>query len=284
MLIPDNLKSAIIKANRYEPTVNRALEDFANHYNTTVVPARSRKPKDKALVENQVRLIYNRVYAKLRNQQFFDLHTLNQAIKDKNMDHNQTRMQLRSYCREEHFLSKEKHLLQPLPQTSFELKHYREYKVAQNNHIFLGQDKHYYSVPYTYIGQKAKVIYTHTMVRIYINGKQVATHIRDYRNGKYSTEEEHLCSTHKHYLNRSPGYYMEKAKMKKVLGSTLNGVGLAASQVGIPESVVVIKPVKEYKTGDVITFGDTSNKKAPTSCVGVGAIADRGSTLEVGHE
>ena len=213
VLIPDNLKSAIIKANPYEPTVNRALEDFANHYNTTVVPTRSRKPKDKALVENQVKIIYNRVYAKLRNQQFFDLHTLNQAIKDKNRDHNQTRMQQRPYCREEHFLSEEKHLLQALPQTCFELKHYREYKVAQNNHVFLGQDKHYYSVPYTYIGQKAKVIYTHSMVRIYIAGKQVAAHMRDTRPGKYSTEEDHLCSTHKHYLNRSPGYYMEKAKV-----------------------------------------------------------------------
>jgi len=67
-LVPDNLKSAIVKASRYEPDVNRALEDLANHYGTTVVPARAGKPKDKALVENQVKLIYNRVYAKLRNQ------------------------------------------------------------------------------------------------------------------------------------------------------------------------------------------------------------------------
>ncbi len=73
VLVPDNLKSAIIKANRYEPSVNRALEDFANHYGITVVPARASKPKDKALVENQVRLIYTRVYAKLRNEVFSTL-------------------------------------------------------------------------------------------------------------------------------------------------------------------------------------------------------------------
>src|SRR5660398_92888 len=72
-LVPDNLKSAVIKASPYEPDVNRALEDFANHYGTTVTPTRPRKPKDKALVENQVKLIYSRVYAKLRNQQFFCL-------------------------------------------------------------------------------------------------------------------------------------------------------------------------------------------------------------------
>lgn len=211
-IVPDNLKSAIIKANPYEPTINQALEDFANHYNTTVVPTRARKPKDKALVENQVKLIYNRVYAKLRNQQFFDLHLLNQAIKEKTKNHNQTRMQQKPYCREEHFLSEEKSLLQSLPETSFELKYYREYKVALNNHIYLTQDKHYYSVPYIYIGQRVKLIYTRSIVRIYIKGQQVSCHVRDYHQGRYTTEEQHLCSTHKHYLDRSPEYYLQKAK------------------------------------------------------------------------
>ena len=212
VLVPDNLKSAIIKASRYEPAVNQALEDFANHYNTTVLPTRSRKPKDKALVENQVKLIYNRVYARLRNQQFFDLNSLNHAIRDKTRDHNQTRMQQRPYCREEHFLSEEKHLLQPLPEETFELKYYREYKAAKNNHIYLTHDKHYYSLPYIYIGQKVKVVYTRSTVGIYAKGKQVAIHARDYSIGKYSTDKEHLCSTHKHYLDRSPEYYIEKSK------------------------------------------------------------------------
>lgn len=72
VLVPDNLKAAVVKANQYEPTINRAMEDFANHYGATVIPARPRKPQDKALVENQVKLIYSRVYAKLRNTQFFD--------------------------------------------------------------------------------------------------------------------------------------------------------------------------------------------------------------------
>ncbi len=79
------------------------MEDFANHYGTTVTPARVRKPKDKALVENQVKLIYSRVYAKLRNQQFFDLSSLNKAIGEKMQAHNQTRMQRKDYSREEKF-------------------------------------------------------------------------------------------------------------------------------------------------------------------------------------
>lgn len=80
VLVPDNLKSAIIKADRYEPDVNRLLEDFVNHYNITVVPTRPGKPRDKALVENQVKLIYNRVYARLRNRQFFSLDALRSAL------------------------------------------------------------------------------------------------------------------------------------------------------------------------------------------------------------
>lgn len=135
VLIPDNLKSAIIRADRYEPDVNRSLEDFANHYNITVVPTRPRKPRDKALVENQVKLIYNRVYARLRNRQFFSLDALNQAIKGKIKTHNQTRMQQKPWCREERFLAAEKHLLGPLPETTFEVKYYCEPKVANNNHM-----------------------------------------------------------------------------------------------------------------------------------------------------
>ena len=235
VLVPDNLKSAIVKANIYEPDVNRALEDFANHHKTTVIPARARKPKDKALVENQVKLIYTRVYAKLRNQQFFDLPSLNKAIHEKIRDHNQTRMQQKPYCREERFLADERHLLGPLPEQPFEMKYYRELKVAKNNHIYLTQDKHYYSVPYSYTGSQVKVIYTRSMVHIYAKGMQIALHIRDYKMGSYSTDKEHLCSHHKHYLDRSPEYYMQKAKEKT--GSLYQLIQLIFEQKRHPEQL-----------------------------------------------
>ena len=209
-LVPDNLKSAVIKAHPYEPELNRALEDFANHYGTSVTPARPRKPQDKSLVENQVKLIYNRVYAKLRKLTFFDLASLNKAIAGKVRQHNQTRMQQKDYCREEKFLADEKHTLQPLPETPFEIKYYREHKVAKNNHIYLGMDKHYYSVPYTYIGMKVKVIYTRSLVRIYHKGKLIANHPRNHKKGGYTTRKEHLCSHHQYYKERSPTYYLQR--------------------------------------------------------------------------
>jgi len=211
-LIPDNLKSAIIKANKYDPHINEALNDLANHYCCSIVPTRSLKPKDKAAVENGVKIAYTQVMARLRNAQFFSLEELNEAIREQTRLLNQRRMQLKEYTREEQFTSAEKPLLSPLPTAEFEIKYYKEYRVAKNNHIYLTPDKHYYSVPYTCIGQKVKVIYTRNTVRIYLKGTLVATHLRDFHKGTYSTEKTHLCSHHQAYLDRSPSYYMERAK------------------------------------------------------------------------
>jgi transposase len=234
-IVSDNLKAAVIKANRYEPDINRILADFANHYGTTVLPARAYKPKDKALVENQVSLIYTRVYARLRNQQFFDINTLNDTIAVMVKDHNQTRMQQKPYSREERFIAEELPMLIKLPQEKFEVKSYRELKVAPNNHIYLTIDKHYYSVPLTLIGCKVKVIFTRTMVYIYHDGKQVAVHIRNYQNGTYTSIENHLCSTHQHCLNRSPQYYTSiAAKRCKTLHSLFE---LIFSQNRYPEQL-----------------------------------------------
>ncbi len=208
VLVPDNLKSAVIKSSKYEPTFNRLFEDFANHYGATILPARVRKPKDKALVENQVRLIYSRVYAKLRNMIFHDLESLNAAIFEKVKDHNQTRMQQKPWSREERFLAEEKSLLSKLPVDKFQIKYYKELTVAKNNHIYLSEGKHYYSVPFTLIGKKVKICYTQSMVHIFYEGKQVAVHTRNNTNGSYSSQMNHLCSQHKMYRDRSPEYYL----------------------------------------------------------------------------
>ena len=210
-LVPDNLKAAITKASRYEPSINRVMEDFANHYGTTVTPARAGKPKDKALVENQVKLIYSRVYAKLRNQRFFDLPSLNKAIQEKMLAHNQTRMQRKNYSRQEKFIADEKQALQPLPTNDFEVKYYKSLKVAHNNHIFISSDRHHYSVPYTYIGQHTRVIYTRSVVRIFSSqGQLIAVHPRSLKKSGYTTRKEHLCSHHQYYKKRSPTYYMQR--------------------------------------------------------------------------
>lgn len=218
-IVPDNLKTAITRANRYEPTINQVLLDMANHYKFAVTPTRVRKPRDKALVEDQVKLIYHRVYARMRKLTFHSLSELNAAIKKNVIAHNQTRMQQYPYTREERFLSLEKPCLKPLPETAFEIKYYAKMKVATNNHIYLGRDKHYYSVPYQWIGWNVKVAYTRTMVWIYADGQQTVTHLRSFGPDPYTTNKDHLCSTHQHYMNRSPDYYINLARRKTpVLG------------------------------------------------------------------
>jgi len=168
------------------------------------------------------------------------LHALNQAISEMNRCHNQTRMQKKPFCREENFLANEKLLLKPLPEEPFELKYYALYKVAKNNHIQLTRDLHYYSVPYIYIGEKAKVIYTHDLVRIYLRNTLVAVHPRNKTPGGYSTIREHLCSHHQHYLDRSPSYYMDRAKN---LSETLYEVIKLLFEGGRP-------PEQNYRTCD----------------------------------
>jgi transposase len=238
ILVPDNLKAAVVKSDRYEPTLNQVMEEFANHYQFVVLPTRPAHPKDKALVENQVHIIYQRVYAKLRNQHFFSLEELNKALMEKTMEHNQTRMQRTDYSREERFVADEKHVLTPLPVTPFEKSYSAELHVSTNNCIYLGRDKHYYSVPYPYIGQKVKVIYTRSIVKIFYLHEQIAVHQRKQGFG-YSTQKEHLCSAHNHYLERSPEYYIRCANAKSDRLGTLVSVLFSNSK---------FPPETHYKT------------------------------------
>jgi transposase len=216
IVVPDNLKAAVVKTDRYEPTLNRLPDDFANHYGFGVMPARIYHSKDKAKVENQIRIIYSRVYAKLRNQHFFSIVELNRALAEKTMEHNQTRMQRADYSRQEKFLADEKHLLGALPKTEFEVRYYTDLRVGHNNHIYLGRDRHYYSVPYTYTGQKVHVVYTRTIVKVFCKNERIATHERVIGPG-YTTVTEHLCSAHQHYNRRSPDWYIETAKKQSTV-------------------------------------------------------------------
>jgi transposase len=234
IVVPDNLKSAVIKADKYEPDINRVMEDFANHYGFVVCPARAGKPRDKASVENSVRIIYQWIYAPLRKRTFFSIEEINAAFTEKLTKYNQTRMQQRNYSREEKFLAEEKQILTPKTQKVFEVKHYTELRIAKDGCIYLGRDKHYYSVPYQYIGEKVTVIYTRSLVQIYGKGQSIAVHQRT-RGFGYTTVREHLCSTHLHYKDRSPYYYIQTAeRYSATFGQMMK---LIFAQTKTPETV-----------------------------------------------
>ena len=161
VLVPDNLKAAVIQANRYEPRLNEAFADFANHYQVAVMPARPYKPRDKAVVENAVKTTYTRIFAPLRHQRFFCLEELNQAIGLQLDLHNQTPFrQQPDSNRKQRFEQEEKTLLKPLPMERYLFKRTAQVTVMQNCHVPLSADKHYYSVPYRYIGQKVLLQFT----------------------------------------------------------------------------------------------------------------------------
>ena len=197
-LVPDNLKSAVTRADAYEPVIDRDFTDLANHYGIAVLPARSRKPRDKAVVENAVSIVYSRIFAPLRNETFHSLAQLKRAVAHQLEEYNGIPFQIRQGSRRSVFLERERGGLIPLPAERFERKTYKELTVLKNCYVFLSEDKHYYSVPYRYIGRKVKVVYSARHVSVYCSHERIAYHPRNRSRSGYSTIADHLSSTHRH--------------------------------------------------------------------------------------
>jgi transposase len=208
-IVPDNLKSAVIKSSRFEPTINETLADLAEHYQTTILPARAYKPRDKSLVEGAVKILYRRIYVNLKDCTFYSLEELNQHIWDLLDSHNNRKLTGRPYSRYELFLEDEKGKLRLLPQDRFEIKYQSFATVMQNGHVQLSQDKNYYSVPYQYVKKKAKLLYTKSTVEIYHKYNRIAIHIRNYKPYIYTTNPEHLASTHQFVTQWSASRFIE---------------------------------------------------------------------------
>ena len=134
-IVPDNLKSAVTKSDGYEPQINDTLLDFADHYDTTVLPARSRKPRDKSLVEITVMILYTRIYSPLRHEVFHSLEELNQGIWEQLDVHNRTCLSGRGYSRKLLFEEIEAHTLSILPEERFKIKKQAVVKVIMNGHV-----------------------------------------------------------------------------------------------------------------------------------------------------
>ena len=213
ILVPDNLKSAVIKREKGMPELNKIFEDFCNHYGCVAIPARPVHPKDKSNVEDHVKIFYRRVVAPLRNETFYSIEELNSAIFQKMRESNQRRMQQRPQNREELFLAIEKPNLCPLPRERYEVKFYTKLTVQDNCCVYLGRDMHYYSVPYKYVGTRMQVIFTATLVKIYTpDGELVREWPRDRTPGQYSTKKEDMASNSQAYRQRSPVYYICKCR------------------------------------------------------------------------
>jgi len=196
-IVPDNLKSGVTCSNRYEPGINVMFDDFADHYQTVILPARVRRPQDKALVENAVNLVYQRIYAPLRNRIFYSLEELNEAIWDLLEQHNNTLFQRLKTSRRELFDNIEKSVLKPLPKERYAIKQSKELTVQFNYHVELREDRHYYSVPWQLKGKRVRVVYDDRNVAI--------------PNG-YTTLHIHMPPHHQFYAQWSPERFIKWAQ------------------------------------------------------------------------
>lgn len=215
-VVPDNLKSGVSHSNRYEPEINPSFDDFAEHYQTVILPTRVREARDKALVENAVRLVYQRIYAPLRNRVFFSLEELNEAVWELLGEHNTTPFQRLNMSRRELFEEVEKKALRALPAERYSHKKVKILTVQINYHVELREDRHYYSVPY-YLrrrGQKTKVkvIYDERTVAIYYDNIRVAQHKRDRTPGGYTTLPEHMPPNHRYVAEWSAERFQKWAE------------------------------------------------------------------------
>ena len=196
-IVPDNLRSAVTKSDKYEPTINETFADFAEHYNTTILPARAYRPKDKAVVENTVKIVYTRIYAKIRDEVFYTLESLNKAILVALEEHNNYILTGKNYSRRQKYEEVEKSVLLPLPAMRYEFKKQLFATVAKNGHVALSLDRHYYSVPYSCIGKRVKILFTSYNVEVFDNYQLVAIHKRWQSPFKYTTDKEHLPPAHR---------------------------------------------------------------------------------------
>lgn len=246
IIVPDNTKCAVIKPDRYEPDLNPEFAEMAAHYGCAVIPARVRKPRDKAKVEAGVLLVERWILAKLRNRTFFSLHEVNSAIAELLEQLNSRKLKMLSASRRDLFMKIDKPALRALPDSRYHFGSWHSAKVNIDYHIAI--EKHFYSVPYHLVGEQVEARLTSSMVEILYKNRRIASHIRSYKEGGFSTNPDHRPKSHQRYLEWTPSRITSWAATK--------GPNTAA----LVEKILVSKPHPE---------------QGYRSCLGIIRLADK---------
>lgn len=210
IVVPDNLKSAVTKACRYDPDLNPTYQQLAAHYHVAIVPARPYKPKDKAKVEVGVQIVERWIFMRLRKHTFFTLSTLNQAIRLLVDELNFRPFKKRPGSRLEQFRQLDKPALKPLPLTPYEYTEVKKARVHLDYHV--EYDGHFYSVPYQLVKQEVLLHTNSQLVRIFSQGKQVALHPRAFTQGTHTTDPEHRAKAHRKQAEWTPTRFLSWAE------------------------------------------------------------------------
>ena len=201
-VVPDQLKSGVVKACRYDPKVQRTYEELAQHYGTTILPARPKKPRDKAKVEVGVQVVQRWILARLRNRTFFSLAELNEAIAELLVDLNDRPMRRYGASRRELFEKLDQPELLPLPDRTFVYGDWKTCRVNLDYHVQV--DDHAYSVPYRLAQEVVDVRISAQTVEVFDRGQRVASHLRSFERGSVTTVSEHMPRSHREYRDWSP--------------------------------------------------------------------------------
>jgi transposase len=211
VIVPDNLKSAVKKAGRYESELNDSFAAFAAHYNTHVFPARVYKPKDKALVEGAVKIIYTTIFTKIDEKVYHSIEALNKDILIHLEVHNNSLLTGCDYSRRQQFETQERDILKPLNKYPFDPMTTKTVTVGKTG--FVTVDYRYYSIPYKFIGKKVKLMYNRTKVEAFMEHELIAVHERYFGKEKYIQNQDHLASWHKYPTEWNPEKFIADAAL-----------------------------------------------------------------------
>lgn len=223
-IVVDNLKSGVTSPSYYDPDINPSYAEFARHYDTVILPARIKKPKDKAKAEAGVQLVQRWLLAKLRHQKFFSLTSLNRAIQGLLITLNDRPFRKLEGCRRSIYESLEKAVLMPLPISAYEFAAWKNAKVNIDYHVEF--KKFFYSVIWREVHQRVRIRATASTIEIFKADKRIAVHPRKYTGDRYSTLEEHMPPQHK-AMKWNPGKLVNMAakigeSVKSVIETILN--------------------------------------------------------------
>jgi transposase len=202
ILVPDNPRVGVTRADRYEPELQRSYEELAAHYRCVVIPARPYRPKDKSRAELTVLLVCRWVLARLRHQRFFSLEELNAAIRPLIDELNARPFQRLPGSRRSVFEALDRPAMQALPANPYVFAEWKERRVAFDYHIDV--EGHYYSVPHALVGYTVWARFTAATVEVFFRGQRVAAHVRSYQRGAHTTQPEHMPKSHRAHAEWSP--------------------------------------------------------------------------------
>ena len=264
--VPDNPKTGVLRACWYDPDLNRTYREMARHYNTAIIPARPRKPRDKAKVENGVLVSQRWILAALRNHTFFSVEQANEAIWSKLDVLNDSKFQKKDGSRRQMYLEVDRPALRPLPTGRYQYADWYTPKVNIDYHVDV--EKHYYSVPYTLLHKRLDARATASTVELFFKGRRVASHARSYVKGGHTTLREHMPPSHQRYLEWSPSRIISWAgKVGQATGTLCEKImqSRAHPEQGYRACMGVMRLAK--------TYGNERMERAAERALTVGALS-----------